>query len=71
MQMRSFLTNRYAQLLLSITGLLVVWLVVLPWLATIDPMASHIRQMDESNVNVGAMVYTELNWQPPDGAAFR
>ncbi len=48
-----------------------IWLVVLPWVATIQPIADHIRRMNDKDINVGAMYYTELNWQPPDGAAFR
>lgn len=48
-----------------------VWLIVLPWLSTLPPFAQHIRLMEERDIVVDALFYTELNWQPPDGAAWR
>ena len=48
-----------------------VWLFVLPWMATIPPVAEHISRMEQKNINVDAMFYTELEWEPPDGAAWR
>jgi len=48
-----------------------IWLVVLPWVATIEPLAEHIERMERQDIAVEAMFYTDLNWQPPDGAAWR
>ncbi len=52
-------------------GMGIIWLVVLPWLATIEPLAEHIERMERQDIAVEAMFYTDLNWQPPDGAAWR
>lgn len=49
----------------------IIWLVVLPWVATIEPLAEHIERMERQDIAVEAMFYTDLNWQPPDGAAWR
>jgi hypothetical protein len=52
-------------------GMAITWLVVLPWVATIKPLAEHIERMKRQDIAVEAMFYTDLNWQPPDGAAWR
>lgn len=52
-------------------GLATLWLYVLPWLATLNPLADHIQRMQRQDIAVEAMFYTDLNWQPPDGAAWR
>lgn len=49
----------------------VVWLVGLPLLARWAPVADHIERMQANDINVGARYYSELNWDPPDGATFR
>jgi hypothetical protein len=49
----------------------VVWLVGLPMLARWAPVANHIDRMNAKDINVGARFYSELNWDPPDGATFR
>lgn len=48
-----------------------IWLVVLPRVASIKPLAEHIERMERQDIAVEAMFYTDLNWQPPDGAAWR
>lgn len=47
-----------------------VWLVLLPQLARIGPIKKHIQMMQDRDINVGAMFYSELNWQPPPGAVW-
>jgi len=54
-----------------IVALSLVWGVALPWLAKLPVLREHIRAMRAKNINVGAMFYTELEWQPPAGAAWR
>jgi hypothetical protein len=54
-----------------IAGLWMFWCLLLPWLAQIPPLREHIGEMKAKNINVGAMFYTELDWQPPSGAAWR
>ncbi|MDX1925125.1 MAG: hypothetical protein SFV81_01325 [Pirellulaceae bacterium] len=55
----------------SIVALALVWCIGLPWIATLHPVREHINVMQEKKINVGAMFYTELEWQPPPGAAWR
>jgi hypothetical protein len=54
------------------SGLLAgIWLIVLPQVATVPPIQRHIRSMQKQNIAVDAMFYTELDWDPPNGAAWR
>ena len=52
------------RLLLVASGLAVVWLVVLPWVAGRPVVARHLRAMEEGEVNAAAMVYTDLERLP-------
>jgi hypothetical protein len=47
-----------------------IWTLVLPQVARIAPIERHIRTMQERDINVGAMFYSELNWQAPPGFVF-
>ena len=42
-----------------------VWLGVLPRVAQIGPVKKHIELMQREGIEVDAMFYTELNWDPP------
>ncbi len=64
-------SNRSLRLGAWIAILSLVWCVGLPWLAKVPALQDHIRAMRAKNINVGAMFYTELDWQPPTGAAWR
>jgi hypothetical protein len=48
----------------------VTWLVVLPQVGRLPPIARHVRAMENRQVNPSAMVYTELERLPlrPDWA---
>jgi hypothetical protein len=48
----------------------VTWLVVLPRVGRLPPIARHVRAMENRQVNPSAMVYTELERLPlrPDWA---
>ena len=48
----------------------VTWLVVLPRVGRLPPIARHVRAMEKAEVNPAAMVYTELDRLPlrPDWA---
>jgi len=48
----------------------VTWLVVLPRVGRLPPIAQHVRAMEDGRVNPSAMVYTELERLPirPDWA---
>lgn len=49
----------------------VVWIGVLPWLAKQPTIREHIETMEEQGIEVDAMFYTDLNWQPPTGASWK
>jgi hypothetical protein len=61
----------WGALIAACIALAIMWTVVFPWLSTKPPFAQHIQRMQEADIAVDAMFYTELNWQPPDGAAWR
>ena len=42
-----------------------IWLSVLPRVAQIGPVKEHIELMQREGIEVDAMFYTELNWEPP------
>jgi len=52
-------------------ALIMIWCVGLPRLARLPSVREHIGAMQTKKINVGAMFYTELDWQPPAGAAWR
>lgn len=57
--------------LTAIVALSLVWCVGLPWFSKLPAVREHISSMQAKNINVGAMFYTELEWEPPAGAAWR
>ncbi len=61
----------WASLALCALSIASVWMLVLPRVANIGPIKQHIETMQEKNIEVDAMFYTELNWTPPSGAAWR
>ena len=61
----------YLRLLFALSGIGLVWLMVLPQLAKFAPVEEHIQRMQSAKIEVDAMFYSELNWQPPTGAAWR
>ncbi len=63
--------RKWLKLLAASGSLAAIWLYVLPWLATLNPVANHVQRMQRQDIAVEAMFYTDLNWQPPDGAAWR
>ncbi|MEZ6134489.1 MAG: hypothetical protein R3C53_06235 [Pirellulaceae bacterium] len=63
--------SSWLQLTAIVASLIFAWLVVLPWMATWPAVDRHIKRMERKNIAVDAMFYTELNWNPPDGAAWR
>jgi hypothetical protein len=46
-------------------GIAVIWLVILPSMARLPVIRDHIAAMEEGQIEVDAMFYTELNWKPP------
>ena len=69
--MLPLLKNPRLQFAAWIIALTLVWCVGLPRLASVPLLREHIDTMQAKNINVGAMFYTELEWQPPAGAAWR
>ena len=66
---RSVPSKRWVEwfrLTFAILALLVIWLIVLPYLSRWPPIENHIAEMQANNIEVDAMFYTELNWQPPE-----
>ncbi len=61
----------HLKLFLWIVALTFVWCVALPRFALLKPIREHIDAMQAKEINVGAMFYTELEWSPPAGAAWR
>jgi hypothetical protein len=64
-------TSGTIQLCLCVAALVLIWCVGLPTLAKFRPLREHIDAMEKGEVNVNAMFYTELNWDPPPGAVWR
>ena len=46
-----------------VTG--VVWLQVLPWIASRPRMEAHLQHLDERGIDPSAMFYTELEAMEP------
>lgn len=56
------------KLLACLSVLLVLWLGVLPWIAQLPPVESHLRTLRENHVDAGVMFYSELDPRVfPDG----
>ena len=64
-------SQAWLKLALGCVVLTSIWWGALPWLATCSPLAEHIARMEHENISVDAMFYTELEWDPPAGAAWR
>ncbi len=58
-------------LLVCVVTVALIWCVVLPWVGRFESVRAHIEAMEDGDINVGAMFYSELNWEPPTGAAWR
>ena len=52
--------NRWAKLVLCCVLIGIVWLVCLPKLATLRTVRQHLQRVEEANINVSAMFYTEI-----------
>lgn len=63
--------RRWASLFGCVALMAIVWLTVLPRIARMPAVADHIQQMEQEHIQVDAMFYTELEWDPPTGAAWR
>lgn len=46
-------------------GLTVLWLLVLPWIASRPSVEAHLRWLDEQGIDPSAMYYTELDAMKP------
>jgi hypothetical protein len=57
--------NKWIRLAACLSVIAVIWGIVLPQLAKVTPIRRHIELMEAKNINVGAMFYSELEWQPP------
>lgn len=51
-------------LMIALAAILVLWLVVLPWLATQPPIRRHIEFLEQRQIDPSAMFYTELEAMP-------
>lgn len=49
------------QLCASIVAVCAVWLVVLPWVAKLQPIEDRLQFLDERDIDPSAMFYTELD----------
>lgn len=48
------------RLLAAVLGIILVWSVVLPWVSLWLVVREHLELMERSNINAGAMFYTEV-----------
>ncbi len=48
------------RLLAAVLGIILVWSVVLPWVSRWLVVREHLELMERSNINAGAMFYTEV-----------
>lgn len=64
MQLSTTSKNWFA-LLCSLAALAVVWLALLPWLASQPAVSSHLKALDNKKIDGGAMFYTELEAMEP------
>ncbi len=58
-------TSRWLRLAGCVFAICIVWGWALPSIARWKPVRDHIAVMEARDVYVGAMFYTELNWEPP------
>lgn len=52
--------RRWTRLVIACAVVAAVWLVVLPTLARVRPIESHIDRMDRAKIDPSAMFYTEI-----------
>lgn len=57
--------TQYVRLGMITVLMSVIWLQVLPWMATQPDMAAHLQQLDEQGIDPSAMFYTELDAMEP------
>jgi len=48
------------QLAIAAVAVTVLWLVVLPWIASRPRMAAHLQWLDNRGIDPSAMFYTDL-----------
>ena len=56
---------RIGRLVVSVGVIVILWLVVLPWLASRPAMSRHLQWLDDSGIDPSAMYYTELEAMEP------
>jgi len=49
------------RLLASIGVVLIIWMGILPQVAQLEPVQTHLRQLENRNIDAGAMFYSELD----------
>lgn len=48
------------RLMVLVLGIVLVWSVLLPWVGRWSVVREHLELMERSNINAGAMFYTEV-----------
>ena len=59
-------TKSFQHLIQCAIGVLLIWLVVLPWLGRWGPVERHLQLLEERRIDASVMFYTELEAWPPD-----
>lgn len=54
----------WLRLCLAVAVILLLWLIVLPWLADQPPVRRHIEFLEQRRIDPSAMFYTELETLP-------
>ena len=52
------------QLLLGVLCIVLMWRYGWPWLGTLPAMEAHRAVVEERDIHVGAIYYTDLEWYP-------
>lgn len=52
--------RRRIELAVAVIAIAVLWLVVLPRLGTLEPVADHLDRLDRHGIEADAMYWTEL-----------
>jgi hypothetical protein len=58
--LRRLLSRKIIKLAIACSVLLIVWLVLLPWLAAQPSVESRLDFLDQNGIDASAMYYTEL-----------
>lgn len=53
-------TARWIQLVVAAMAIAVAWLVILPQLGELGPIADHLERLDRHGIEADAMYWTEL-----------